>query len=77
NLIILRNYLILSNQTQTRVKISDAIDHSQNKDIQDINSLGQGNGFLGLPGDYSPPSRFIKTSILRYYANNKCDNNEN
>ncbi|MDE4940302.1 linear amide C-N hydrolase, partial [Francisella tularensis subsp. holarctica] len=36
-----------------------------------------GNGFVGLPGDYSPPSRFIKTAILRYYAKNKCDNNEN
>ncbi|MBK2110663.1 choloylglycine hydrolase family protein [Francisella tularensis subsp. novicida FSC159] len=77
HLINLRNYLNLSNQTTTRVKISDAIDPSQNKDIQDINSLGQGNGFLGLPGDYSPPSRFIKTAILGYYANNKGDNNEN
>ena len=45
HLINLRNYLNLSNQTTTRVKISDAIDPSQNKDIQDINSLGQGNDF--------------------------------
>lgn len=77
HLINLRNYLNLSNQTTTRVKISDSIDSSQGKDIQDINSLGQGNGFLGLSGDYSPPSRFIKTVILGYYANNKGDNNEN
>lgn len=73
----MRNYLNLSNQTTTRVKISDSIDSSQGKDIQDINSLSRGNGFLGLSRDYSPPSRFIKTVIIGYYANNKGDNNEN
>ncbi|APC91299.1 MULTISPECIES: choloylglycine hydrolase family protein [Francisella] len=77
HLINLRNYLNLNNQSITKVKISDAVDTSKGKDTQDINSLGQGNGFLGLPGDYSPPSRFIKTAILGYYANNKGDNNEN
>ncbi|MFV9958206.1 MAG: linear amide C-N hydrolase [Francisella endosymbiont of Hyalomma scupense] len=42
-----------------------------------MNSLSRGNGFLGLPGAYSLPSRFIKTVIIEYYANNKGDNNEN
>lgn len=28
---------------------------------------GQGTGFLGIPGDWSPPSRFVKTvSLLRF-----------
>lgn len=28
-------------------------------------ATGQGAGMLGLPGDISPPSRFIKTSVLK------------
>jgi choloylglycine hydrolase len=27
-------------------------------------STGQGSGMLGLPGDISPPSRFVKTAVL-------------
>lgn len=35
-----------------------------------MDALGQGNGLLGMPGDYSPPSRFIRTAVLGYYSNN-------
>jgi choloylglycine hydrolase len=27
-------------------------------------AIGQGGGMLGLPGDITPPSRFVKTSVL-------------
>lgn len=77
HMINLRNYLNLSNETIKKVRIKDALEKNSNNPIQNINALGQGNGFLGLPGDYSPPSRFIKTEILGYYANNKGDNQEN
>lgn len=39
---------------------------------QELHPLGQGLGAFGLPGDYSSPSRFIKTAFLRNhidYAN--------
>jgi choloylglycine hydrolase len=29
---------------------------------------GQGFGLLGLPGDYTPPSRFVKTAVLTTLA---------
>jgi choloylglycine hydrolase len=31
-------------------------------------ATGQGAGMLGLPGDISPPSRFVKTSVLKAVA---------
>ncbi|WP_052251921.1 linear amide C-N hydrolase [Allofrancisella guangzhouensis] len=77
HLINLRNYLNLSNKTIVKVKISDFIDNKdKQKTIQDINGLGEGNGFLGLPGDYSPSSRFIKIAMLAYYANNENPSQE-
>lgn len=33
-----------------------------------ITELGAGGGGLGLPGDYTPPSRFVKAAFLRHYA---------
>ncbi len=33
-----------------------------------ISSNGQGFGMIGLPGDVSPPSRFIKTATLTHVA---------
>ena len=39
-------------------------------------STGQGTGSIGLPGDYSPPSRFVKASFLAttvFQGNNATD----
>lgn len=33
-----------------------------------IKGLGQGNGLLGLPGDYTPPSRFVKATFFSQWA---------
>jgi choloylglycine hydrolase len=30
--------------------------------------LGQGSGLVGLPGDYTPPSRFLRATALTYAA---------
>jgi len=32
------------------------------------NSFGNGSGMLGLPGDSTPPSRFVRMSVLRNYS---------
>ena len=47
----LRNYVGLSAETRPTLKIF--------KDMK-ISPLGQGNGMLGLPGDFTPPSRFVR-----------------
>ena len=59
----LRNYLNLSN-TGAYVKPSN----DDNLNAVNITSLGQGSGGIGLPGDYTSPSRFVKTSYLKYFA---------
>lgn len=33
-----------------------------------VTATGQGSGFLGLPGDYTPPSRFIRAVAYSSYA---------
>jgi choloylglycine hydrolase len=35
--------------------------------------FGQGQGLLGLPGDYSPPSRFVRAFILRNLSDQPTD----
>jgi choloylglycine hydrolase len=46
----LRNYLKISPQGAKEVKVNSF----------EINPLGQGSGMLGIPGDYTPPSRFVR-----------------
>lgn len=50
----LKNYTNLSPYSPNSV-VMDGINYSAN---------GQGAGMLGLPGDMSPPSRFVKMSVL-------------
>ena len=40
----------------------------QSRDIGTVNvtALGQGGGMIGLPGDYTPPSRFIRAAFMRH-----------
>lgn len=49
----------------------------QNYDVNwsgfNIKPFGQGFGSFGLPGDYTPPSRFVKTAFLK--ANSNCGDN--
>ncbi|MFA6037258.1 MAG: choloylglycine hydrolase family protein [Legionellales bacterium] len=50
----LRNYLQLS-PTNPKPVIADGITYT---------STGQGSGMIGLPGDISPPSRFVKMAVM-------------
>ncbi|MCX5863309.1 MAG: choloylglycine hydrolase family protein [Deltaproteobacteria bacterium] len=50
----LRNYLALSPINVPQVDI----------DGVKLQQLGQGDGMLGLPGDYTPPSRFVRASFF-------------
>ena len=33
-----------------------------------VNPIGHGNGFLGLPGDFTPPSRFVRVAFFKSTA---------
>ncbi len=33
-----------------------------------LTAFGSGSGFLGLPGDFTPPSRFVRASFLQSYS---------
>lgn len=50
----LRNYLYLSPEPQAPVQV----------DNFSLTPLGGGSGFLGLPGDFTPPSRFIRAAAF-------------
>ncbi|WP_043878734.1 choloylglycine hydrolase family protein [Azorhizobium caulinodans] len=52
----LRNYLNLSTVGVEQRQIGNV----------DVTALGQGGGLVGLPGDYTPPSRFVRASALRH-----------
>ena len=42
---------------------------------EELEPFGQGFGAMGLPGDFSPPSRFVKASFLR--GASVCEEKEN
>ncbi|MBN9020181.1 MAG: choloylglycine hydrolase family protein [Rhizobiales bacterium] len=53
----LRNYLSLSTVGVNERQIGSA----------NVTAIGQGGGMMGLPGDYTPPSRFVRAAFLRHY----------
>lgn len=38
-----------------------------------LHPTGHGSGMFGIPGDYTPPSRFVRLAILSYYADKQPD----
>ncbi|MEN9944341.1 MAG: hypothetical protein RLY18_299 [Pseudomonadota bacterium] len=61
-----RNYINLTNFARSAVTVNG----------QNVTELGQGGGLMGLPADYTPPSRFIRAAYLRQLAtppNNRAE----
>lgn len=54
----LRNYVNLSPMMQHDLKL----------DGMTVSGTGNGSGLLGLPGDCTPPSRFVRAAIIREFA---------
>jgi penicillin V acylase-like amidase (Ntn superfamily) len=54
----LRNYLNLSASSDSTLRLGTV----------NVTELGQGGGMLGMPGDYTPPARFVRAAFLRHYA---------
>ena len=59
----LSNYVNLSPVTVPQLDLSHI----------DVKNFGQGTGLLGLPGDYTPPSRFIRASLFSQWAHPEKD----
>ena len=53
-----RNYLSLTATATSSVDVRGT----------NVTELGQGGGLLGLMGDYTPPSRFVRTAYLKHFA---------
>lgn len=54
----LRNYMNLS-PTQNQSRTWGSLE---------LSPFGQGGGSFGLPGDYTPPSRFVRTAFLKTHT---------
>ncbi len=54
----LRNYIALRALNVPPIQIAD----------ETLKPLGQGSGMLGLPGDFTPPSRFVRAAVFTITA---------
>ncbi|HET8723016.1 MAG TPA: choloylglycine hydrolase family protein [Anaeromyxobacteraceae bacterium] len=54
----LRNYLNLTTMGVQSVRIGEV----------NVTTLGQGGGTVGIPGDATPPSRFVRAAFLRHHV---------
>ncbi len=54
----LRNYVNLTNQNVAPMKLGPV----------EISQIGQGSGLIGIPGDYTPPARFVRATALAWTA---------
>ena len=54
----LRNFINLTTQNAEPLKIEGVT----------LAPFGQGSGMVGLPGDFTPPSRFVRAAIFSYTA---------
>lgn len=62
----LRNYINLTTLNAKPLKV----------DGLTFNSFGQGSGMVGLPGDFTPPSRFVRAAIFSITATPSADADE-
>ena len=58
HLINLRNFINLRALNAAPVKMSGMI----------LGQTGQGSGLLGIPGDWTPPSRFVRIANFKHFA---------
>ena len=54
----IRNYIELSKVAHDPLKLGKV----------EFSPIGQGSGLLGVPGDFTPPSRFVRTAAIVHFA---------
>lgn len=63
----LRNYLSLSSRNVSSKHFDGAV----------LSPTGQGNGMFGLPGDWTPPSRFVRIAAMKAFISKAQTRKEN
>lgn len=63
HLLNMKNYVHLSRFSKPNLKLGKVT----------ISGTDVGNGLLGVPGDFTPPSRFVRTAAMIHFANTKDD----
>ena len=66
HLLNVRNYLNLSTMGVSSREIGAV----------NVTALGQGGGMMGLPGDFTPPSRFVRAAFMRHWITPPKDADE-
>jgi choloylglycine hydrolase len=66
HLINVRNYLNLKARSTGPIKVDDSV----------LSPLGSGSGLLSIPGDWTPPSRFVRVAAMRVFATTPQDAEE-
>ncbi|MBC1419594.1 choloylglycine hydrolase family protein [Listeria fleischmannii] len=59
----LRNYISVNPRQNTPIQTAE----------KTFSAFGQGSGTFGLPGDYTPPARFVRTAYMKFYAEQPKD----
>ena len=58
HLLNMKNYIHLSKYARDPLKLGEMT----------FKATGQGNGLLGVPGDFTPPSRFVRTAAMVHFS---------
>jgi choloylglycine hydrolase len=58
HLINVRNFLNLKAMSAGPIKVDASV----------LSPIGSGSGLLGIPGDWTPPSRFVRIAAMRHFA---------
>ena len=66
HLLNLRNYLNLSTIGVASRQIGTA----------NVTALGQGGGVIGIPGDFTPPARFVRAAFMRHNVSQPANASE-
>jgi choloylglycine hydrolase len=56
------------NNVRNYVNLTSTVTPSVTINGTNVTELGQGGGTLGLPADYTPPSRFLRQTYLKQFA---------
>jgi choloylglycine hydrolase len=63
----LANYINLSDINKKSIKLDGGV----------LNPTGQGSGLLGIPGDWTPPSRFVRIALIKNFVQKAKNVHEN
>jgi len=66
----------LNNYVNIQKTAHEPYNYTRNGVDHEIKAFGHGSGLLGLPGDFTPPSRFIRTAAMVRFSGDAKDAND-